>query len=121
MRRMADLARILLACIRLFNGLAALLVPQQLARRLGIDTDEYPAAMYVLRMFGVRTILIGLDLLAPQGHRREQALKAAPIIHASDTAAAFLGGQHGKFPQPMARITVLISAVNTGLAIIANR
>jgi uncharacterized protein YjeT (DUF2065 family) len=121
MRRMADSARILLACIRLFNGLTALLVPQQLARRLGIDTDEYPAAMYVLRMFGIRTVLIGFDLLAPHGHRRQQAVKAAPIIHASDTLAAFLAGQNGHFPQPMARLTVVISAVNTGLAIIANR
>ena len=72
---MADLARILLACIRLVNGLAALVVPQQLARGLGIDPEQYPAAMYVLRMFGMRTVLIGLDLLAPRGERREQALK----------------------------------------------
>jgi len=121
MRHMADLARILLACIRLVNGLAALVVPQQLARGLGIDPEQYPAAMYVLRMFGMRTVLIGLDLLAPRGERREQALKAAPIIHASDTAAAFLAGQNSNFPQPMARITVVISAINTGLALIANR
>jgi hypothetical protein len=118
---MADLARILLACIRLFNGLVALLVPQQLAQRLGIDSDENPAALYVLRMFGIRTVLIGLDLLAPRGPRREHALKAAVVIHASDTAAAWLAGRNGRFPQPMARITVLISAVNTALAIIANR
>ena len=34
-----DYARILLALIRLFNGLAALLVPSFLARQVGIDPD----------------------------------------------------------------------------------
>ena len=117
---MADLARILLALIRLFNGLAALLVPGQLAQRLGIDTDANPAALYVFRMFGIRTVLIALDLLA-DGDRRERALKEAPVIHASDTLAAFLASRSAHFPRPMANLTVLISAVNTALALIANR
>jgi hypothetical protein len=121
MRRMADLARVLLACIRVFNGLAALLVPRQLAHRLGIDFEQNPAALYVLRMFGIRTVLIGLDLLAPRGARRTQAVKSAPLIHASDTLAAFLAGQSGHFPQPTARLIVAISAVNTALSVIANR
>ena len=121
MRRMADLARILLACIRLFNGLAALFVPQQLAHRLGIDTDENPAALYVFRMFGIRTVLIALDLLAGPGPRRDQALRVAPLIHASDTVAAILAAQTGKLPQPTGRLVVVISAVNTALALIANR
>jgi hypothetical protein len=60
-------------------------------------------------------------LLSTDQRRRAQALKVAPIIHASDTAAALLAGQSAAFPQPMGRLTVLISAINTALAIIANR
>jgi uncharacterized protein YjeT (DUF2065 family) len=121
MRGMADLARVLLALIRLFNGLTALVAPRQLADRLGIDTEQNPAALYVLRMFGIRTVVIGLDLLSSDPRRRGHALKVAPIIHASDTAAAFLASQSDRFPKPMARLTVLISAINSALAVIANR
>ena len=52
-----DSARIALAGIRLFNGIAALFVPATLARRLGVDPETNRAALYVLRLFGVRTIL----------------------------------------------------------------
>jgi hypothetical protein len=43
------------------------------------------------------------------------------LIHASDTVAAFLASRKPGFPQPMARVIVLISAVNTALAIYASR
>jgi hypothetical protein len=124
MRAMADsrdVARILLASIRLFNGLAALVAPRMLAGRLGIDTDANPAALYVMRMFGVRTVLIGLDLFVLKGERRSEALRQAVLIHASDTLAAFLASRKPEFPRPMARVIVLISAVNTALAIYASR
>ena len=56
--RAGDYARIALASIRLFNGAAALFVPATLARRLGVDPETNRAALYVLRLFGVRTVLI---------------------------------------------------------------
>ena len=124
MRGMADghdVARILLASIRLFNGLVALAAPRMLTQRLGIDADANPAALYVTRMFGVRTVLIGLDLFRLQGERRSEAMRQAVLIHASDTLAAFLASRSAAFPQPMARLIVLISAVNTALAIYASR
>lgn len=116
-----DVARIALASIRLFNGLAALVAPRMLAGRLGIDADANPAALYVLRMFGVRTALIGIDLFVQHGERRAEALRQAVLIHASDTLAAFLASRSAAFPRPMARIIVVISAVNTALAIYASR
>jgi hypothetical protein len=124
MRRMADsrdLARIALAGIRLFNGLAALLAPRSLAGRLGIDSEANPAALYVLRMFGIRTVLIGADLLVKQREQRSAALRQAVLIHASDTVAAFLASRHPAFPKPMARVIVAISALNTLLAVLASR
>jgi hypothetical protein len=119
--RTRDVARILLACIRLFNGLAALLAPNLLATRLGIDVEKNPAALYVLRMFGIRTVLIGADLLLQKGERRREALRLGIVVHASDTLAAYLAGRSGKLPSNTAKMIVAISAVNTGLALYANQ
>jgi hypothetical protein len=116
----SDYARILLAGIRLFNGLTALLVPGFLARQLGIDPEKNPGVLYVFRMFGIRTVLIGAELLMQTGDRRAEALRRAILIHASDTLAAFLATLSGQFPK-RGRVIVWISAVNTLLALIANR
>jgi hypothetical protein len=117
---LSDPARILLASIRLLNGLAALLVPGFLARQIGIDPDKNPGVTYVFRMFGIRTMLIGAELLVQTGDRRAEALRRAVLIHASDTLAAFVATLSGAFPK-QGRIIVWISAFNTLLAIVANR
>ncbi len=115
-----DIARILLAGIRLINGLAALLVPGFLARRIGVDPDVNPGVVYVFRMFGIRTLLIGAELIVQTGDRRAEALRRAVLIHASDTLAASLATLSGNFPKD-GRVIVWISAVNTVLALIASR
>jgi hypothetical protein len=118
--RLRDPARILLACIRLINGLLALLVPGFLARQIGVDANSSPGTVYVFRMFGIRTVLIGAELLMQTGERRAEALRRAVVIHASDTLAAYLASRSGFFPK-RGRVIVWISAFNTLLAVIANR
>ncbi len=118
--RTRDVARIVLAGMRLFNGLLALLAPGFLARRIGIDPEANPGIMYVFRMFGIRTVLIGADLLVQTGERRTESLRSAVLIHASDTLAAFLATSKGQFPRS-GRAIVLISAFNTALAVVASR
>jgi hypothetical protein len=115
-----DVARVLLASIRLLNGGLALVAPGFLARQIGVDPDANPGVMYVFRMFGMRTVLIGAELLVQTGERRSEALHRAVLIHASDTLAAFLATQSSQFPGK-SRTIVWISALNTALAIIANR
>ena len=115
-----DLARVLLALIRLANGSAALLVPGFLARQVGVDPDANPGVVYVFRMFGIRTVLIGAELLIQTGDRRAEALRRALLIHASDTLAAFLASLSPNFPKK-GRVIVWISAANTVLAFIASR
>jgi len=53
-----EVARVLLAGVRLVNGAASLFAPATFARKLGVDPETNGPAIYVLRMFGVRTILI---------------------------------------------------------------
>ncbi|HTE87154.1 MAG TPA: hypothetical protein VK821_20780 [Dehalococcoidia bacterium] len=118
-RRTHDYARILLALIRLLNGAAALLAPKLLARRLGIDPDVNPGALYVLRLFGIRTVLIGTDLLVQAGERRAESLRLGVLIHGSDTVAAALAAKSGRLPRGVGQMLVLISGLNTALAIYA--
>jgi hypothetical protein len=82
---LATAARVALAGIRLVNGTAGLVAPEKLAVRLGADPED-PALLYALRLFGVRTVVIALDLL----RREPTALRTAVPIHASDTVAAVL-------------------------------
>jgi hypothetical protein len=113
--RLADTARTALAGVRLVNGAVGLFTPEVLARRLGADPEENPALLYALRLFGVRTIVIAVQL-----HRREPtALRTALPIHASDTLAAVLLAR--RLPRRQGAAVVGISALNTLLALQARR
>jgi hypothetical protein len=67
-----DHARIALATIRLVNGGLALLAPEVMLRRFeagrqadpGAGPDPGRVAVYPLRMFGIRTVVLGIQLLA---------------------------------------------------------
>ncbi len=111
----ADSARITLAGVRLVNGTVGLLAPEVLARRLGADPEESPALLYALRMFGVRTVVIAIELL----RREPAALRTAVSIHASDTVAAMLLAR--RLPARAGALVVGISAANTALALLARR
>lgn len=101
------------------NGTAALFFPSALARRLDIDADESPGLLYFQRMFGIRTILIALDLLTGDRDRTVRALRAGKIIHASDATAAALAGLRGNLAPRPAALTTVISLVNLLLASVA--
>jgi hypothetical protein len=106
-----------LAGIRIFNGATGLLAPDLLIRRLDPDREPLsPAAVYAFRLFGIRTILLGLDLLTNHGERLRQDLREGVLIHGSDTATAAMLGLNGQLPRRTAVLTTLISATNTVLA-----
>ena len=117
--RIHEYARVTLSAIRLFNGTAALFAPAALVRRLGVDPEANPAALYALRMFGVRTVLIGAQLLLRNGGLRAHSLRVAPVIHVLDAAAAMIAGAQGQLPRRAATTAALISTVNTVLAVVA--
>src|SRR6266705_3019025 len=81
----AGFARIALATIRIVNGSTALFAPSVLTRRLGVEPRENQAIRYVCRMFGIRTIVIGIELLLAAGEVRAAPVRVAPGSHASDT------------------------------------
>lgn len=114
----SDVARVTLAGVRMFNGAGSLVAPQAFARRLGADADD-GAAVHALRMFGIRTVLIALDLLSKDPVVRRRALRVALLIHASDTVSAARAGLAGQLPRKSAIVTTTISAGNVVLAAIA--
>lgn len=119
LRRGRRYAHLALAAIRLVNGLAALLAPEAYGRRLGVDPERNPGSPYVLRLFGVRTAIIGAELLVRRGDGLTQALRVGRVIHASDAVAAILAGVRQQLPPGAAKLPALVSTVNTVLAFAA--
>jgi hypothetical protein len=117
---LSDSARVTLAGIRIVNGALGLFAPQVLARRLGVEESAGPMG-YPFRMFGIRTILIGAQLLSPDPAVRRQAVREAVVVHASDTVSAFATGATGGLPRRGATAATAISAVNVLLALLAAR
>jgi hypothetical protein len=120
-RRVAGYARIALATIRLFNGGTALFAPGVLAARTGVRAAADGPVLYPWRMFGIRTLLIGSDLLTNNHEVRRHALRVALVVHASDTAAAFAALRSGQVPRKTAATATAISSLNTLLALLARR
>lgn len=112
-----DVARVALAAIRIFNGGTALFKPERLDERLGLERS----ADYPWRMFGVRTVLMGLDLLSSDPEVRRHAVRASLLIHGSDTVSAAKAG-FTRVLSPRAAVTATaISSVNVALALLAAR
>jgi hypothetical protein len=116
--RLGNAARVTLAAIRLFNGGVGLVAPAMTAKR--IDTPE-GSPLYPWRMFGVRTVIIGAELLSRDPQQRERAVRLALPIHASDTISAAVGGLLGETPKRTTIMLTAISGTNTVLALLARR
>jgi hypothetical protein len=129
-----DHARIALATVRLVNGALALLAPEVMLRRFeagqvanpGAGEDPGRVAVYPLRMFGIRTVVLGIQLLATGSGRRSgparqsgslrQQGKAGVVIHAADAASAITAGLRRQLPARVAAVAAAISVTNTALA-----
>jgi len=111
-----DHARIALAVIRLVNGAMALLTPETMLRRLGADPAANQVAVYPLRMFGIRTVVLGVNLLA--GGSVQQQGRIGVVIHAMDAGSAVTAGLRRQLPARVALVAAGISLTNTALAAI---
>lgn len=112
-----DLARVLLATIRLINGVIALLIPALIIKRFEADPAHHPGAAYALRMFGIRTVLIAIDLYRAPGPARDHAVRVAPLIHVSDTIAAILAARSKHVSGGTGALIVAISTLNIVLSL----
>ena len=75
-------ARYALGGIRILNGALGLLTPAVIIRRFGDKNPERnAAALYGLRLFGVRTIVLGADLFLLRRRELDGAIRSAVLIH----------------------------------------
>jgi hypothetical protein len=109
-----------LAAIMLTNGTLALLAPRWLAGRLGVRAADQPATIYVLRMFGIRTVLVAADLCT-QPRRRRRALRQGILMHATDAGAALAAAALGELPVREGLMAAGISTLNTALCLAGSR
>ncbi|WP_410644186.1 hypothetical protein [Amycolatopsis sp. lyj-346] len=117
----ANVARKALACVRIFNGAVGLFAPARMAASLGSAPGEDRRFGYPARMFGIRTLVLGTDLLLLKAGdpAARRMLRQAVLIHATDTAAAAYAGARGELQGKAAKFTVAISALNTVLAVVS--
>jgi hypothetical protein len=116
--RLGNTARVALAGIRIFNGAMGLVAPASTAKRIGTPDDT---PLYPWRMFGVRTVIIGAELLSRDPEKRDRAVRLALPIHASDTVSAAVGGLLGETSKRTTLMLTAISGTNTVLALLARR
>src|SRR5205085_2767098 len=100
-------------------GLSALFAPQQFARNIRVAPEGSLGLIYVTRMFGARTVVIGSELLLPGNASRRRALRFGVAIHMSDAIAAAVGGFRRQLPVRGAINGTLLSSLNALLAIVA--
>ena len=113
-------ARYALGGVRIIAGTTGLLAPAMIISRFGDGNPAAnPAAIYGLRLFGIRTVFLGVDLIRLHGRDLDRALRAAPIIHASDTATVLALQRNKQLSPERARPLLLISGLNTVLAVTA--
>ncbi len=117
--RAGQAARFALAGIRVINGGLALVAPGVIIGRFDEQPAGDSAATYGLRMFGIRTVLLGVDLAVLSGEPLRRALGQAVIIHGTDTATAAALGVSGRVRPRTAIPLTLISLTNTALAVTA--
>jgi hypothetical protein len=110
-------ARYALAAVRLVNGGLGLLAPRLIVDRFDPGRPPSAAAVYAFRLFGIRTVLVALDLLRPEHAQR--AARAGVLIHASDTVTAASLALSGAVPRRTGIVTTAISAGNVVLAVLA--
>ena len=119
--KLGDVTRTALACVRIFNGALGLVAADRMAKSLGDELGDDRRFVYPARMFGIRTLVRGVDLLTLKSTdaNARRVLRQAVLIHATDTAAAVYAGKRGELPAKAAKLTTIISAVNTGLAVVS--
>lgn len=118
-RGLRQVARVLLAGVRLANGATGLLAPQLLIRRIDPAQAVSPAGIYAFRLFGVRTVLLGAELLIRRDAELQRALRQGLVIHASDVATSVLLGVQRQVTPRTSVLLATISAINVALAVTA--
>jgi len=97
-----------LAGIRIFNGAVGLFAADQMAERLGGDLGDDKRFVYPARMFGIRTLVLGVDLLTlrTSDASARRALKEFYLAEARADIGRWLPNHLPTFPRAPTSIRV---------------
>jgi hypothetical protein len=111
-------ARTAVVGMRFTLAAAVGLMPRVSGRLFGISADENPAAPYLARLYAVRNLLMGLDMLrAGSGRELEAVAQRHAAVDAVDAAASLLGGSRGYLSPRAAWMTGSVALVAVGLGL----
>ena len=91
-------------------GAASLILPRFTARLLQMDPDANPASSFLMRLFGVRDIFLGVAPLLVSGQGRSRILAAATGVDLTDATAAVIAGLTRQIP-PRASVVATVAAL----------
>ena len=91
-------------------GAASLILPRFTARLLQMDPDANPASSFLMRLFGVRDIFLGVSPLLVSGQGRSRILATAAGVDLTDATAAVIAGLTRQIP-PRASVVAAAAAL----------
>jgi hypothetical protein len=86
-------------------GAASLVAPRLTIRMLQLDPEPNPSAEFLIRIFGVRDIFLGVAPFLISDPGRGTILGSATGVDLTDLAAAALAGLTGRIPPRAAVVT----------------
>ena len=87
-------------------GAVGLVAPRFTIRMLQLDPDLSPAADFLVRIFGVRDIFLGVAPFLIPDAGRSRILGSATWVDLADLASAVVAGLTGRIPPRAAVVTV---------------
>jgi hypothetical protein len=115
----AGVAERLILAVRFSLGPLSYLAPRFTGRVMLLPAGRNDAMPYLVRLFGIRDLALGVGaLLAPQP-TRQRILRYSAVIDAADAVAAVFAGTRGDIPVAASVEAALAGSVGAGLGLIA--
>jgi hypothetical protein len=108
---------------RIAVGVAAVANPTAASRLLQLDPAANPQLPYVVRLFGVREIALGLVTALARDRARRDLTLAGILVDAADAATGYLAMKEGAVSRKtaLALMVPAVGAVGSGVRGLARR
>lgn len=115
----AETATTLLGVLRIGVGTGGWIAPSLAARLFAPGSVNPAQAPFLVRIYGVRDVVLGAGMLASDGEARRNWLIGGVVCDAADAVAALLGSRAGHLPAPVAALVAAPALGGVALGLIA--
>ena len=116
-----ETATTLLGALRIAVGAGGWIAPNLVARMFAPGRVSAAQAPFLVRIYGVRDVVLGAGMLATDGRARRKWLIGGVVCDAADAVAALLGSRAGHLPGPVAALVAVPAVGGVALGLIALR